>query len=94
MNDRYTDWKTTLKKELALFLALVFVGLLMLPIAIYLVGDRVFGEYSGNGFGAFFGALHRDLRDGQAVVWFLVLSPYLVWQLTRASLWGYRRTRV
>lgn len=60
-------------------------GLLVLPIAIYLVGDSVFGDYGGAGFGAFYGEIHRHIRDGDPVVWFLVLSPYLLWQSVRLT---------
>ena len=91
--DDQTDWKTTAKKESALFLVLLLVGVLFLPIAIYWVGGEVFGDYGSSGFSAFFGAVHRDLRDGQLVVWFLVLSPYLVWQLTRLTRWGFKRAQ-
>ena len=93
MTDQTTDWMPKVKKEIALFLALVFVGVLLLPIVVYLVGDKVFGEYSGAGFAAFFGTLHSDLRAGHSVVWFLVLSPYLVWQFLRLTMWGFRQTR-
>ncbi len=51
----------------------------------------MFGEYSGAGFAGFYARLHHDIRDGQPVVWLLVLSPYTVWQLARLSVWGFRR---
>jgi hypothetical protein len=37
--------------------------------------------------------LHYELRTGQAVTWYLVLSPYLGWQLLRATIFGFRRAR-
>jgi len=85
----------TLKKlalrELAIFLGLLFFGLLILPLAIYFVGMAVFGEYGGTGFAAFYGELHGAIREFDPVVSFLVLSPYLIWQLTRLTTWGFRR---
>jgi hypothetical protein len=87
----------TLKKsavrELGIFLSLLFFGLLILPLAIYFVGKAVFGEYGGSGFGAFYGTLHRAIRASDPVVLFLVLSPYLIWQLTRLTAWGFKWAR-
>ncbi|MGI9272315.1 MAG: hypothetical protein ACR2QT_11105 [Woeseiaceae bacterium] len=72
-------------REIALFLSLLFFGLVLLPVGIFLVGGQVFGEYGGHGFGGFFGALSGKIRNGEAVAWFLVLSPYLGWQLVRLT---------
>ncbi|MBT8100168.1 MAG: hypothetical protein KJO82_10475 [Gammaproteobacteria bacterium] len=90
--------KPTLKdrtlRELALFLGLLLFGLVLLPVSVYLVGEEVFGEFAGAGFGEFFRTLSGKLRDGNSAAWFLVLSPYmallvlrltgLAWRLTRA----------
>ncbi|HET6630008.1 MAG TPA: hypothetical protein VFG91_09560 [Woeseiaceae bacterium] len=78
-------------KETALLAILVFFGLAVLPLCIYLVGEAIFGEYGSGGFGSFFGALHRELREGEPAAWFLLLSPYLLWQLVRLTLWGFRQ---
>ena len=84
--------KRTVTKESAIFLCLLFFGLLILPLAVYLVGESVFGEYSGSGFAGFYGTLHRSIRDGEPAVLYLVFSPYVIWQLTRLSIWGFRQT--
>ena len=84
--------KTTIKKESLLFLWLLLVGLFVLPGAIYLIGRAMFGEYGGSGFSAFYGLLHSELRSGEYSVWFLILSPYLVWQILRLTLKFFRRT--
>lgn len=83
------SFSRTVKKELALFLGLLFFGLVLLPIAIFLVGQQVFGEYGGAGFTGFFNALGGSIRDGNWVAWFLILAPYLAWQTVRltALLW-------
>ena len=83
MTDTNPPMKSTAKKELALLVGLLFFGLLLLPVAIYIVGGFVFGEYGGAGFSEFYGRIHSALRGGDPVVLFLVFSPYLVWQLTR-----------
>lgn len=78
------------RKEVALFVGLLFVGLVLMPIAIYLVGGKVFGAYGGYGYGDFFGTLSGKIRAGDAVAWFLVLAPYLAWQILRLTWHGWR----
>ena len=82
-----------LKKEALLFLVLLFFGLVILPIAIWFVGSAVFGEYGGSGYADFFGTLSAKIRAGDGVAWFLVLSPWLAWQIVRLALFGWRSTR-
>jgi len=84
--------KKTATKESALFLGLLFFGLLVLPFAVYLVGKAVFGEYGQTGFSAFYISLHRAIRDGEPAVLFLVISPYVIWQLSRLTIWGFRQS--
>ncbi len=79
-------------KESALFLWLLFFGLVILPLAVYRVGNAIFGDYGGSGFSAFYGTLHSAMRAGNPVALFLVLSPYVIWQLTRLTVWGFRQT--
>lgn len=79
--------------ELALALMLVFAGMVLLPLSIYLTGRSVFGEYGGAGFSDFFGRLSGELREGRPVVWFLVLSPYLILMLLRFTLWAFQKAR-
>lgn len=90
MSEPNPSWNTILRNESLLFLALLFTGLFLLPAAIYLVGKAVFGEYGGTGFAAFYGTLHSELRGGEPSVWFLVLSPYMIWQLLRFSFRAFR----
>jgi hypothetical protein len=82
--------KNRLLREAALLLGLVFAGLVLLPIGIYVVGNQVFGAYGEQGFGGFFRELGGKIRGGDVVAWFLVLSPYLVWQILRLTALGWR----
>ena len=82
-----------LKRETALLLACLAFGLLCLPVAIYAVGTAIFGEFTGGGFRGFFSVVHRDLRDLDTAAWFLVVSPYLVIQLLRATVGLFRHAR-
>lgn len=74
-----------IRRELILLLILLPTGLLLLPAAIYLVGSAIFGAFGGDGFGGFLGMLTGELRSGEPAVWFLILSPYIVWQLLRLT---------
>lgn len=81
-----------LTREIALFVVLLFVGFVLLPIAIWFVGQALFGEYGGSGYDDFFGTLSAKIRSGDRVAWFLVLSPYLGILSLRLMVWGWRRT--
>src|SRR5690606_10724661 len=83
--------KKLLAREGALFVALVFVGFVVLPLCIYLVGSAMFGAYDDGGLVAFFGALQSELRAGEPAVAFLLFSPWLLWQLLRLTLLAFRR---
>lgn len=80
-----------LQKEAILFGALFFGGLLLLPLAIYGVGKAVFGSYGGGDFFDFFVTLQGRLWSGEPAVLFLMLSPYLLWQLLRLTFVAMRR---
>jgi hypothetical protein len=82
-----------LRVEFVTLALLGLVGVLLLPLMIYVVGAEIFGDYAGNGFGDFYRSIHSDLRGGQPVVIFLVVSPYFVWQLLRLSFFGFRRLK-
>lgn len=92
MGENRSVFKKTLKREAALFLSLLFLGLVVMPIVIYVVGRNLFGTYGGAGYGDFFNMLSGKVRSGDRVAWFLVLSPYLAWQTLRLTLYGWRRT--
>ena len=91
MSDAAESPKKTAKKESLLLLWLLLAGIFILPGAIYLIGRAMFGEYGGTGFSAFYGQLHSELRSSDYSVWFLVLSPYLVWQILRLTVRVFRR---
>ena len=93
--DRRSDpsLKNRILKEMALFGALFLVGLVVLPLLIYLVGEAVFGAYEGAGFSAFYGQLHGEFRAAEPAVVFLLLAPYILWQLLRATVRVFRNLR-
>ena len=90
MSNPQSGLRRILTKELALVATLLFFGLAVLPIAVWFVGKAVFGAYGGAGYMEFFGTLSGKIRSGDLVAWFLVLSPYLVWQIVRLMAFGWR----
>jgi hypothetical protein len=70
------------RKELLLALACLGVGLIVLPILIYVVGAQLLATYGGgSGIGAFYGDFLRNLMAGTLRTWFIVLAPYLLLRL-------------
>ncbi|MDJ0750392.1 MAG: hypothetical protein QNJ11_12975 [Woeseiaceae bacterium] len=90
MSNSQSGLRRTVTRESALLATLLFFGLAILPIAIWFVGKSVFGAYGGAGYMDFFGTLSGKIRSGDLVAWFLVLSPYLVWQTVRLMAFGWR----
>ena len=86
-DDRF---RRLLIRESAGGLALLLFGLLLLPVAVYFIGGRVFGSYEGDGFGGFFGGVMGRLAAGNGWAWFLVLSPLLLVVTIRVLAWGWR----
>lgn len=77
-------------REAVLFLSLLLFGALLLPVAVYFVGNVVFGAYGGSGFGQFYSTLAGQLVAFRWPAWFLVLSPYLAIQTLRLTWLSWR----
>lgn len=85
--------KNTLRREALLCLVCLLFGLLILPLLVFVVGQTIFGEFAGGGLGVFYTGIHSMLRSGNVVVWFLVLSPYLILQTLRLTVGLFRIAR-
>ena len=81
------------RRESILLIACVLFGFTALPAAIFVVGRSIFGDYGGGYIGDFFSSLIGDVLSFDPVVWFLVLSPYVVIQGTRATVRAFRLLR-
>jgi hypothetical protein len=85
------------RRELLIAVIWLAVGAFLLPVAIYLVGQQVVGEYAADG-GMLGLAAHiwDELLQLRPAAWILVLSPYVVVMLLRSVrlLWRGRPTRV
>ena len=89
----HSPFRRIVRKELGLLSGLLFFGLVLMPIAIFVIGQAIFCAYGGHGYGDFFGTLSAKLRSGDLVAWFLVAAPYLVWQFLRLTAYAWRRSR-
>lgn len=85
--------KDRILAELTVFALLLVAGVILLPGLIYLVGKAIFGDYGPGGLLGFYAGLQAEFRAGEPVVWFLLLSPYLLWQALRLTVLGFRRLR-
>jgi len=84
-----------LKRELILAVVLLGIGLILLPVAVYWVGQQVVGEYeSPAGFFGLLGHIWGDFLSLDFGAWLLVLSPYLAIQLLRIAYKLSRRRKV
>jgi hypothetical protein len=83
-------FKQRFLKETALFVGLLFLGFVIVPIAIYWIAPRVLGDFGGAGYGDFFGSISAKIRGGDLTAWFFVLSPWLVWQILRLTAFAWR----
>jgi hypothetical protein len=77
---RATNWQ----REVAIAAGFLAFGLLALPFLVYLVGQRMLGEYGdGEGPLSLAESIWLDLLSLSLSAWILVLSPYLAIQLAR-----------
>ncbi len=77
-------------RELALLLGLFLAGLILMPIAIYLVGEQVFGKYAGHGYADFYSEITQKIRRGDFYALLLILCPYLGWLTLRCIRYAWR----
>jgi hypothetical protein len=84
--------RTDIKKELVIAAVLIGFGVLVLPVAIYWVGQQLIGEYAPNaGLLALAESIWWDLLQLRLPAWTLVLAPYLVVQLARFTRFAWRQ---
>lgn len=93
MSDQRSTTVRIIRKETFLLAGFLFLGLVPLPLAVFLVGGAIFGDYGGHGFGEFYLDLSGRVRSGDAGALFLILSPYFALQTVRLMGLGWRLTR-
>lgn len=86
---------TTWKREVAIGSGSLAFGLFVLPLAIYVVGQRLIGEYGEDlGMLDLAEAIWSDFLALRPTTWILVLSPYVIVQLLRLVRRVWRRERL
>jgi hypothetical protein len=74
------------KREVAIAAGLLAFGLLILPVAIYSVGQALIGDYGDDlGLFALVETIWHDFLALRPGAWLLVLSPYAVVQVIRGA---------
>lgn len=71
---------------------LLLAGVVLLPFAVYLVGQVIFGAYGGDGMVGFVADFWARLLRFEAAAWFLSLSPLLGVSVLRLIFIGWRET--
>jgi len=66
-------------------------GLIVMPLAIYLIGTRTLGPYEGGGLGSFLAVLYGDFVHLRMGAWALLIGPYLLSLLIRWLLLPWRK---
>jgi hypothetical protein len=79
-------------RELLLAVLLLALGVIGLPALVFLVGQRILGDYEG-GMTAFYQTIGDALTRGNPFAWLLILSPLIVIEFLRVCLWLRRRRR-
>lgn len=78
--------QTPAGRELALLVAALACGILVVPWLIWIVGRAVLGEYAHGGPFALWGNFFRGLATGGPAYWAVALGPYAL-ALTGRALW-------
>lgn len=89
--DAHHGNKKRWQRELAIAAGLLGFSLIVLPFAIYVVGQRLLGDYEGSGALGLAETIWLDLLALQPLTWLLVLWPYLIVQLVRLARHTWRR---
>ena len=84
---RYRRTRGLTRELLTLGLCLV-LGLLLMPILIFLVGQAELGPYANGGLGSLLGDYDVTLAKGSLAFWLVALGPYgALWLLRGLRLW-------
>ena len=73
---------STWRREAAIAAGSVVFGLIALPFAVYVVGQRLLGDHDPGPLGLA-EAIWRDFLSLRLPAWILVLCPYIMIQLVR-----------
>lgn len=80
-------------RELAILVAALAFGVLVMPLATYAIGHETLGEYANGGAGALLTDFFYGLASGAKAFWAVALGPYAFILLMRAAVSVARRHR-
>jgi hypothetical protein len=66
------------QRELGLLLAGLVLGLLAMPLLLWVAGLLALGPYANGGFGALLGDFFAGLARGSLACWLVLAGPYLL----------------
>jgi hypothetical protein len=81
------------KRELLTVLLCLVLGLVLMPLSIWLVGNRTLGPYSNGGPLSLWRDFAVGLLHGSLAFWLVALGPYAAVWLWRVLRWGWRQRR-
>jgi len=80
-----------LRRELLTLAICLAIGLLVMPILIWVVGSTQLGPYTNGGIGRLLADYYLALAKGSLAYWLVALGPYVaVWLLRGLRAWFIR----
>ncbi len=77
-----------LQRELLTLALCLLLGLVVMPILIWIVGSAQLGRYTNGGLGSLLKDYFVELAKGSFVYWLVALGPYVaVWLLRGLRYW-------
>lgn len=84
--------RSPLAREAVLAGVAIFIGVSVLPLAVYFTGMKVLGPYAGGGLFRFWGDFFVGLAHGGVPWWLLALGPYALVLAGRGFRLAWRRS--
>ena len=81
---------SAIRRELLWLLIGLPLGLLLLPVLIWLVGARTFGPYAGGEAGDLVNHFFQGLGQGAPTFWLVAVGPYVGLLLLRVLVQAFR----
>lgn len=85
------EQRPRLRRELYFAGGSLFVGLIVVPILIYVAGAATLGNYASGGFWSFVGDFYIDFFTGSPAAWTVALGPYALVLVVRGTRFVMRR---
>ena len=79
-----------LKRELLTLALCLAVGLVVMPILIWVVGSSQLGPYTNGGLVSLLGDFYVALFKGSFAYWLVALGPYTALWVLRGARFGFR----